>query len=779
MAVFADVFARELEEIANRRRLLGLEPVDASRAPSPSLGLTALAFSGGGIRSAAFCLGVLQSFARAGIVRTVDYLSSVSGGGYIASCLESLMNDPRSGACCCEPDRFPLRKDSGVPETVVLSHLRNSGSYLGSGGLIDKLRIATLALRGILLNMLLLFPMLSSAAFVTGIAYHFQGASAVRQAPILFVVLWLGGLFLLLVVTFPFISRIFSGRFNWSRRNDYELVLTFALALFLGSVLLLPLAVIVDNVLLYPWSTFHLSSLLTLRYWPLWTSLAGISLLLLIAGPMAATSRAAWSLLLYGIGMLGPVVVLATYLLFCIQWVRIPYLSLSLVDELSLAAEHSETQSKTLGRSRRQRVESGLAGELQRRGLVDSMSEPIEVNRVPPAKGEEGERWSVQTRSRTFVIQEASDRLVIVMNPGDSPILPGWPLAALSLVFLLINHLLLDVNLTSPHGFYRDRLSKAFLFQLAEDNEIQPTDSLKLSELNQPGTAAPYHLINAALNLEGSRRPGLRGRNADFFLFSKHFIGSESTGYSPTHNIEMVDTHLNLGTAMAISAGAAAPNMGATTLRPLMFVLTLLNIRLGYWLPNPLRLAEGVRPGQQHYFGHAGAIYVMRESLGLIDERGRRINVSDGGHIENLGIYELLRRRAKLIIAVDGEADPKLSFSSLINLIRYAHIDMGIRIEINLDAIRHGTDHYTVGTIEYGSGEKGELLYIKASKTGDENPYVLDYAARYPAFPHESTTDQFFGEAQFEAYRALGYHIAHRALAALPQMPGIRAASAT
>lgn len=145
----------------------------------------------------------------------------------------------------------------------------------------------------------------------------------------------------------------------------------------------------------------------------------------------------------------------------------------------------------------------------------------------------------------------------------------------------------------------------------------------------------------------------------------------------------------------------------------------------------------------------------------------RFVNVSDGGHIENLGVYSLLERRCALIIAVDGEADPHMAFPSLIRLLRYARIDLGITIDIDVARIRalaegyHGA-HWTVGRIDYGDGETGVLCYLKLSLTGDERLDVLAYQAGSPAFPHESTAEQFFSEEQFEAYRALGYHIGRR-----------------
>ncbi len=335
-----------------------------------------------------------------------------------------------------------------------------------------------------------------------------------------------------------------------------------------------------------------------------------------------------------------------------------------------------------------------------------------------------------------------------------------------ALFILFLYWVVLNVNITAAHRFYRDRLSKAYLFRAPPGGSLEPNDVQKLSALNGEGAAAPYHLINVALNLQGEEDRSLRGRKSDFFVFTKRYTGSLRTGFVPTEQLEKYDGCLDLGTAMAISGAAAAPNMGTTTLRPLVFVMTLLNIRLGYWLPNPsiVRGASWLR-GIQLRRG-AGPTYLIKEALGRLHGRGNFVNVSDGGHIENLALYELLRRRCRLIIAVDGEADPHMRFGGLVTLMLFARIDLGIRIDIDLDPIRlQGNSrlcnrHWAVGTIHYGSGEVGHLLYIKSSMTGDEYEYVREYRSREPEFPHESTANQFFNETQFEAYRALGYHIA-------------------
>ena len=171
---------------------------------------------------------------------------------------------------------------------------------------------------------------------------------------------------------------------------------------------------------------------------------------------------------------------------------------------------------------------------------------------------------------------------------------------------------------------------------------------------------------------------------------------------------------------------------------------------------------------------NVGPRYLLKEAFGSLNARASHVNLSDGGHIENLAIYQLLKRRCKFIIAVDGEADPKMAFNGLVTLMRFADIDMGITIKIGLDKIRTDENrisqaHWTLGTIKYGLGDDGEeeighLLYIKLSLTGDETEYIRAYRRKNRAFPHQSTADQFFDETQFECYRALGEHIALGAL---------------
>lgn len=318
-----------------------------------------------------------------------------------------------------------------------------------------------------------------------------------------------------------------------------------------------------------------------------------------------------------------------------------------------------------------------------------------------------------------------------------------------------------NINFASLHLYYRNRLARTYLRRV---NQLEAVDPQPLSELN-PFHKAPLHLINAAANLPASRNPELRGRDTDFFVFAQHYCGGPSVGYWPTKEWEASDRHLDLGTAMAISGAAAAPRMGTLTSTRYTTLLAMLNVRLGYWIRKPSK--------PRRWDSVPGGLYFTRELTGQMHERLPFINVSDGGHIENMGLYELLRRRCRYIVLIDGEADPQHSFGGLLNAIQLAKIDLGVRIDPDLSDLRHGIEpfkraHFAMARIDYGDEEDGQpiqglLLVIKLTLTGNESELLMQFRQSNPTFPHQSTAHQLFSEAQFEAYRALGEHAAEAA----------------
>ena len=388
--------------------------------------------------------------------------------------------------------------------------------------------------------------------------------------------------------------------------------------------------------------------------------------------------------------------------------------------------------------------------------------------------------------------------------------------------------LFMEPNANSLHRLYRDRLSDAFLFLTRRGEELanasggtatsnrrtrsaaksspgddaRPLDRLKLSDINTDHV--PYLLINTALNIQGSPYVNKRGRNADFFVFSRDYIGSHATGFVPTIEMESAHPPLDLGTAMAISGAAASSNMGDQSIRMLAPTLALLNVRLGYWLPNPAMMPGAIQRDSHVPLDRTKAgrfhipptFYLLAEMFSMLDETSAKVYLSDGGHVENLGAYELLKRRCRLIVIIDAEADPSYTFSSFILLQRYARIDLGIRVdglawpvirercrEYDREVYASNTNgsepsatfgcHAAVSRIDYPDAPPGILLYLKSSLTGDENDLIINYKNDNPNFPHETTGDQFFGEAQFEAYRALGFHAMMRLLTGEDRVPGL------
>ncbi len=323
-----------------------------------------------------------------------------------------------------------------------------------------------------------------------------------------------------------------------------------------------------------------------------------------------------------------------------------------------------------------------------------------------------------------------------------------------------------DINTFSLNQFYRNRLVRCYLGATRwmpgmrhpdAFTEFDEKDDLALYELRHDSGwpekfRGPFPIVNCALNLGGSADLEVKTRQSESFTFTPLSHGSRRVGYRK----RMATDTMSLGQAISISGAAASPNMGYNTSPLVAFMLTMFNFRLGWWFPNPRYDSKAKFHG----------VYLVLELFGLANENRNHVNLSDGGHFENLAIYELIRRRTKVIIACDGECDSGMNFGSLGNLIRICQTDFGAEIDIDVSSIKRDKDtdlsraHCAVGRISYCNGSQGYLIYLKSSITGDEDVGVEQYRAGHPDFPHETTADQFFSEDQFEAYRRLGHHIA-------------------
>ena len=776
------MFADELGMIARRRRWVerdygesagntDVDPCEVTFVPEGALAeegsevrislanqpddLVGLALSGGGIRSASFGLGVLQALARSGVFRRIDYLSTVSGGGYIGASL-SATSYVRRGEFAfdnVEGNRASDGQPSNIEDSPTVSHLRNYSNFLAPRGMRDWLPGAALIVRGIVANLFIIAPWLLAGAALT-LAYNPTHESLLRLGPGLLeemisdpVAKWTGKTL---------------GGFFWPALGVALLALFFVGWAYRRST-----------------PKGELNSEFKGK-----TAQRGGGALVLLAASLALSLQAlllAW--------LVDPQVASAPsegpgFL----ELVKTAFLASPLV--VFLVSTFGDRLAKLAGNEA-----SRLTGFLAKQGsrlalLAGAAALPLLL-------------WLIYLRMVYWGLRctGGADRCLDWL-PELAAF--GWRLESAYRPFAVLAFAALGLWLLSrglaPNGYslhrlYRDRLAAAFIVHPRRNSKQTPWEldrvhNLRLSQLvrkaagtsNERFIHGPFPLMNTALNVQASAKVNRRGRNADFFVFTPLHAGSPATGYVAMTELERADPNLNLAAIMAISGAAANSNMGANTIRPLSTTLALLNVRLGYWLPNPKRLIN-------HDFRKTRAGFLWQEMTSKLDENTDRVLLTDGGHIENLGIYELLRRRCKVIVVADAEADAGMNFSSFIALQRYARIDLGIRIDLTWQPIAAATravmaanasgtpsagdddaapaptaPHAALGLIHYDDGSDGYLLYFKSSLTGDENDYVRDYGLRNPSFPHETTADQFFSEEQFEVYRALGFHVAFDAL---------------
>jgi Patatin-like phospholipase len=364
-----------------------------------------------------------------------------------------------------------------------------------------------------------------------------------------------------------------------------------------------------------------------------------------------------------------------------------------------------------------------------------------------------------------------------------------------------------DVNDFSLHYFYRNRLVRCYLGASNSQRKpepftgFDPSDDIPLCDFAD-NYAGPYPIINASLNITGGEELGYATRRAKSFVFTPLYCGYElgasgdgalqficDDGYVPSYSKTQLgrtargvakfgcDCGISLGTAMAISGAAASPNMGYHTSAATAFYMTLFDVRLGWWMGNPRNAEKWRSTGPALGLG-----YLFSEVLAQSDQQRGYVYLSDGGHFENLAVYELIRRRCRLIVVGDAGCDLQYGFGDLLSLIEKARTDFGTRIEIDYEAIRptdggRQSDHNCIiGTIYYDPADcedTGILILIKASMPKRQTPAdaprlpndrklpddVWRYYDQHKTFPHQSTGDQWFDELQFESYRALGEYI--------------------
>ncbi len=761
-----DVFHRELDPAPGD----GTHEVAHGRVTVPPRDLTGIALSGGGIRSATFNLGLLQGLARFGILDRLDYLSTVSGGGYIGSAWSAWRAREREGDRGSpfhspEPpgassEAPPPGSEPGRPRDPV-DHLRAFSNFLAPRlGLLswDTGRMVVTVVSSMV-------PSLAVALAVLTLA----------------LVAWCLLALALLAPELPISSLAF-------------LVLT---ALLLGGMesRWRRLKEEVD-----PWGYGEAWGMALLGAVLLWLLVGGV---LGEGGPDGAGLGAGmgipvigeeappsdWLLLLAPVGAwIGASLVLTFWRLIRSRWTRshLRRVRRNAYDRvharlLLLAAGWTVVSLLWwVGALVWGLVEQGFEVEVGT-GLVGTTGVVVYAfSRVQKRlSGEFTSSLGTTLLARLKpvlpqVLAYLAIALLVVMaaaatvglGRSDPAIHPLALLGGGALLILALAVLFFDPNEVGLHTFYRARISRAYLGASNPEpdhrwrTEERRDDDVSLAALPATG---PCHLICCAANDLSARDLGALHRGARSAVLSP--VGFSVGGARRAWEADDRGSP-TLSAAATASAAAFNPLMGdrSRSLGPAVtFLMAAFNLRLGMWLPGvPLR-----DRGSRLRRALVGLPF-FREMFGLARADGSEVHLSDGGHFENMAVYELIRRHCRFILAADCGMDPSVGFNDVGNLVRRVRTDFGVDIRIDLSPLRpdaSGVSRQSMvaGDIHYPEGDTGILLLVKPSITGSEPPDVAQYRTRNPVFPHESTGDQFYDEAQWESYRRLGEYVAHSA----------------
>ena len=865
---FKDVFNAELQQIEGSRRARGVNPGKVRQS------LVGLAFSGGGIRSATFNLGILQALAKRKLLRRFDYLSTVSGGGYIGSWLAALTLrlDTPQDFTPVEHILSPQTYEIGQPAECSSIHwLRKYADYLtpqmgllspdtGAAvgtwlrNVILNLIVIVLFLLGVILlpslvvlfnwNVLLLHPtatfiagvgLITVATIVMAISMTDFGSDRARK--------WLQRNRVKVLVMLPFFMAAWlmnGALWIWQEaaRSWYWIP---AGAVFYFLVWLLALPVLkkgAGDVISRLWLALSAvgagalagvlinlySRVLTnipINYDDIWTvviwgTVAAVLLMLLVGvlqlgllGTGARDLVREWWSREGGQLMVGMLLWVGAYSIvifgpLLVRWalntkhgigLNVSALTAWVVSSVGglLAGKSPDTSGE-----KKSALASSIGGLMKYAPVKEAVAKVapyvfiagllvILSTAVHIATG-----WYFEN-SLTRHLWFSGDTNDIYDTYWAIQSSPGahwyWILAAAVVLWgaaLLLSGRI-DINDFSMHHFYRNRLVRCYLGASNNKRKPQqftgfdPHDDIALADLRE-GYPGPYPILNASLNTASGKELGFEQRKAKSFVFTPQYCGYEPSPesfhgsggtYLPTKlgRVEKLGPRrgITLGTAMAISGAAASPNMGHYTSPPTAFFMTLFDVRLGWWMGNT-RLLDRWRSSGPRW----GLAYLLSELIAHSDEDSNYVYLSDGGHFENLAIYELVKRRCRLIVACDSGADSSYGCGDLMSAIEKCRTDFGVDIQISVTRIKPASgacvsaEDFTLGDIHYGPGDVGKIIYIKSSMPVDNvnaplaarlAAGVRSYADSHKDFPHQSTADQWFDEVQFEAYRALGEYI--------------------
>jgi hypothetical protein len=872
------VVREELDEIERRRPGTGFQDSSSTDARSETLDeratrlqLTALCLSGGGIRSAAFCLGVLQSLAKMRLLNEFDYLSTVSGGGFIGGWLQMLIRE--SGDV--EKAQAELATNNPLP----LHRLRAFTSYLTprTGPFsADVWAGIVLYLRNLLLNWMVFTPLFMllalSAIFYRTLVAAFRDVAS--DTP-------LGVLVALATVTLAasawqactllpshrtnapgfartggIVTRILVPSMIWAfiapvvinyqiQHGDsphWIIPAAYAIALIAGyavaglahgdqsgagralyarnasrwvyatacSMGLIALAIylIQPGGMLYhladlrppnqdhPWVVSRETALST--FGPLWFMGTHVFHTTFYVGfrkeAVLADLDREWLARLNG----GILLIATVWTVFALACLVLPVI-------LTFAQADGSWQSLKIATAGAGSSAIGAAGAWFGKKLASRLE-------TAPAPAGAWTCWLPNVLAGIFAIGVfvgASSILQPILgnsalwwgqlwDPGAAPwhvIIAFQLVCAAGLGVLVLWFGRVNVNRFSMHAIYRNRLARAFLGSARQHRHPDPftgfdaTDNPAIGDFLDAGSRQRlFPVINMTLNVTSGSNTAWAERKAESFCATPLSVGAAAlrhptqrrdgspplgafartrnyAGMESLGDTQGADLGPQLGSLLTISGAAVSPNWGYHSSPLTAFVMTLFNVRLGAWLPNPaiatpddLRLAKP----------KSSIFALLCEMVGVTTDTSQAVYLSDGGHFENLGLYEMLRRRCQRIVVIDAGQDEDCAFFDLGNAIRKARIDLDVEVampEIHivsrkvLEGDRRASATalaIAVGSIAYPGGGSGKLLYLKPSFLADLPADVLAYGRSDQAFPHDNTADQWFTESQFESYRSLG-----------------------
>ncbi len=793
--------------------------------PQDASHIWGLALSGGGIRSAVFCFGLVRALAARGALPRFDVVSTVSGGGYIGSALGKLFHD----AANPQEVKQVYAALAGADRNWFTWWLRANGRYLIPRGFKDTL-----------------FALASHLRNLMGV--HIE----------------LGVLALVLAISLAFVNiLVWSGLAALPGAQDVLRAMPYAMhwlpTLWLS---LLPLALLSITLMAAYWTLPEPGAKGVLRpAMYLAMSVVALTALVVVRPPFDSFDRvsALWSaavLVALGWGLAVPV---ARHSLALARAHYAPGAALAPADPQradTLAHEdarhHLTAQLARLGRAGAGLLGLGaldrlawylafeaqalelLAGALLVLTVLLRALLPRLVSGTSSARPAFGLGLAALGNFAGYAMLTgvvllwlmAFDKLLFVEN-ASREIYVWSDLGVAVVVFIALlgyawftRHDFGFLNLSSLHNFYRARITRGFLGAAngwrftgggqgttvpplraldavvrEADDEVKPLhvisvhgrDDVPMAQYEPQRHGGPVHLVNVCVNQTSDPRGGLFNqdrRGLPMELGPQAHVRVNGSAWRRAQDAGA----LTLGRWTAISGAAFAPGLGALTRGGVAALCTLAGLRLGYWWPSHHLAGPGAVPARKE--GKSSGL--LRELVGnFCAERNGAWYLSDGGHYENTAALALLAERASLIVLADCGADPRYHFEDVENLVRKARIDYEAEIDFlrpkagqadaafacfgSLDDLASPASQacLALARVRYSGVEQhGYLVLVKPNLSSGMTADLVNFKRDHPDFPQETTTDQFFGEAQWESYFKLGRIIGgHLDAALLHQLP--------